>query len=140
MWLSQSPLLASTPRVVDEDAPAAIRRAAEDVCAVAAHLDQTAVGLGASSCQRLWTRATSPAVKTLVISPRSRGFSAANCWSASRIASTPVTSSPGWGTNAEGARRRERPRPHAVRATAPPARLTAIPRPGGSSEARPRSG
>jgi len=45
--VSQSPLLASTPRVVDEDAPTAVRRAAEDVCAVAVHLDRTAVGLRA---------------------------------------------------------------------------------------------
>jgi hypothetical protein len=47
MRFSQSPLLASTPWVVDEDAPAAVRRATKDVCAVAAHLDRTAVGLRA---------------------------------------------------------------------------------------------
>ena len=88
MRLSQSPLLASTPRVVDEDPPAAVRRAAEHVCAVAVHLDRTAVGLRALELPAVVDEATSPAIKTLVISPQPR-LSAANCWSASRIASRP---------------------------------------------------
>jgi hypothetical protein len=83
---------AAAPGVVRSGHASRRPGAPKDVGAVSAISTELPSGRVPSSCQRFMTSATPPAPTTFVISPCIRGFSAANCSRASRIASRPFNS------------------------------------------------